>query len=870
MTFTRVRRTAIWMLVTAIAATLLVLTPPPVPVAASSSPPFCRGNATDAQFVLPGGGPLCPGDGGSDELDVLITGSTSGGSATIAPNIAKCTQQDPVTDVFSPSPCYSAVDFSFTNSLLCAYIDTYAGRGNPSPFASQIVPCNFFPSDHTGPIFGNYIYETISWPEPGRDLGLFRTYSETGRGQGDICRSRFDENYVSGAPGGEWTAGLTCSWPIAAQRPVEGLLGETWIAINATLTVEDVGPGGPFSYSAADRGWIEVDGSERARRPIVDADREKEGFGLVNCNKWRLVDTTRSHRDNPVSYEWDVEIAREVGGSYEYWGTYGSAEPVIQFPPAVAVIATLTVTDDVNGLTDTDQTGMVLDPSCGGPDDPPGVVPVVTIEATDPVASEPGTDRGEWTLKRTGPTLGPLAVNVSVSGTASEGSDYRAVNKTVTFPAGVDEVTIVLLPLDDSIAEPSETATMTVQPGPGYTPGDPDEADIVIFSDETGGGAPSAPGVSPLTPARLADTRPGQPTVDAQVAGVGPVQAGTSLRVPVRGRGGVPSSATAVVVNAVAVGPTGPGFLAMYPCDEDVPSTSSVNYGSRPVDVNGSLVKLSADGALCVFSSATTDVVLDVTAFAQGDEALSPKRLAESRPGLETTDGQSAGFGRVAPGSVTEIQVTGRGGVPVDAAAVAVNVTAVVPAGPGFLTLFPCDEDRPNASNLNYGPGEVRPNAAVVALSATGKLCVFSSAATDMIVDVSASFPTAPGFVPLNPARLLETRAGLETVDGQSQAIGRLAAGSTTTLQVAGRGGVPAGARSAAVNLAVILPSDPGFITLYPCGEDQPTASSANYVAGDVIANSGIVKLDPNGAVCIFTSAATDLVIDVNAAWTTT
>src|SRR3954452_8730740 len=41
-------------------------------------------------------------------------------------------------------------------------------------------------------------------------------------------------------------------------------------------------------------------------------------------------------------------------------------------------------------------------------------------------------------------------------------------------------------------------------------------------------------------------------------------------------------------------------------------------------------------------------------------------------------------------GSVTEVQVTGRAGIPADAAAVAVNMAAVNPEDAGYLSAFPC------------------------------------------------------------------------------------------------------------------------------------------------------------------------------------
>lgn len=92
-----------------------------------------------------------------------------------------------------------------------------------------------------------------------------------------------------------------------------------------------------------------------------------------------------------------------------------------------------------------------------------------------------------------------------------------------------------------------------------------------------------------------------------------------------------------------------------------------------------------------------------------------------------------------------EIQITGQNGnctIPGDAAAVVLNVTAVSPSGPGFLTVWPADAALPNASNLNYVGGQApTPNMVTTPLSATGAIKVFASAASiDLIIDVDGYF----------------------------------------------------------------------------------------------------------------------------------
>jgi len=88
-----------------------------------------------------------------------------------------------------------------------------------------------------------------------------------------------------------------------------------------------------------------------------------------------------------------------------------------------------------------------------------------------------------------------------------------------------------------------------------------------------------------------------------------------------------------------------------------------------------------------------------------------------------------------------ELTVTGRGGVPTNAGAVMLNVTAVSPGAPGFLTVFPCGNAMPLASSVNYGPGDVVANAVLAKIGADGKVCIYSPAATDIVVDVTGYVP---------------------------------------------------------------------------------------------------------------------------------
>ena len=89
-----------------------------------------------------------------------------------------------------------------------------------------------------------------------------------------------------------------------------------------------------------------------------------------------------------------------------------------------------------------------------------------------------------------------------------------------------------------------------------------------------------------------------------------------------------------------------------------------------------------------------------------------------------------------------------------------VNVTAVDPSGPGYLTTWPAGTAQPNASTLNYGDRQTVANGAWVALGAAGRIAVFSEAASDVIVDVQGYVASPSPINVVSPARLVDTRTG--------------------------------------------------------------------------------------------------------------
>jgi hypothetical protein len=144
--------------------------------------------------------------------------------------------------------------------------------------------------------------------------------------------------------------------------------------------------------------------------------------------------------------------------------------------------------------------------------------------------------------------------------------------------------------------------------------------------------------------------------------------------------------------------------------------------------------------------------------------------------------------------------------------------------------------------------------AAVVSVVAT---CAVSVVSPVGAVPARAAVAGASAYTAISPTRILDTRIG-------QGAAGRLTASSTIDLQVGGSAGVPQGASAVVLNLAITGASGPGFVTAWPAGQPRAETSVMNYERPrQTLANLVTVPLGAGGAVSLFSSAAVDLVADV-------
>jgi hypothetical protein len=318
--------------------------------------------------------------------------------------------------------------------------------------------------------------------------------------------------------------------------------------------------------------------------------------------------------------------------------------------------------------------------------------------------------------------------------------------------------------------------------------------------------------------------------------------------VDIAGLHGVPVDAKMVAVNVTAVSPAAPGWLKVYPCDQPEPETSNVNYfAAGQVVPNLVISRIADDGTICISTLAVVDLVVDINGYVPAESTITP--LTQPFRFLDT---RTTAVTPIAARQTIEVPIAAQNGVPPDANLVMLNATAVAGSNNGFLKVYPCGASLPATSSLNYRGGTVVANTVISRLSTTGTVCIFTLAAADIIVDVSA-YGTGGLTMLATPERVIDTRDL-----GSRQPVG-----GVLRLDVAARFDVPDDATAAVYNLTSTDSTADGFATSYPCDEAKPLVSNLNYSTGVDVANAAITKLSTTGQLCVYTLSPTHLVIDL-------
>jgi hypothetical protein len=272
------------------------------------------------------------------------------------------------------------------------------------------------------------------------------------------------------------------------------------------------------------------------------------------------------------------------------------------------------------------------------------------------------------------------------------------------------------------------------------------------------------------------------------------------------------------------------------------PDVSNLNHGRDRTVAAGAIVPVGPSGDICVYNNMSTQLIVDL--FGRFDDTVdlvgaTPTRLHDSR----------IMGARQRARAELELHVADPG-----VGAVALNVTALEPDAPGFVTVQACGLTTLETSNVNLVPGSVTPNLVMASPDADGNVCIIASTTTHLIVDRFASFAAGAPIDLVRPDRVTDTRS-----DGSTRVAGRVVRFSVGDTELDTSSPI----EGVFMNLTIVEPGGAGFGTAYPCAGGRPDTSNINYDRGQTIANFAVVQPDANGEVCVYSSAAADILIDV-------
>jgi len=121
---------------------------------------------------------------------------------------------------------------------------------------------------------------------------------------------------------------------------------------------------------------------------------------------------------------------------------------------------------------------------------------------------------------------------------------------------------------------------------------------------------------------------------------------------------------------------------------------------------------------------------------------------------------------------------------------------------------------------------------------------------------------TAPSlsFVPVTPCRIADTRNTAGPFGGPALA----AKGTRSFVIPSSSCNIPTTALAYALNFTVVPHVTLGFLTVWPTGESQPLVSTLNSYDGRVKANAAILPAGSGGAISLYATDETDVVIDIS------
>ncbi|MFK0160019.1 PKD domain-containing protein [Streptomyces sp. NPDC090493] len=317
----------------------------------------------------------------------------------------------------------------------------------------------------------------------------------------------------------------------------------------------------------------------------------------------------------------------------------------------------------------------------------------------------------------------------------------------------------------------------------------------------------------------------------------------------------------AAQLQIVATGARASGSLTLYTAGTTRPGTSTATFEPGRTATAETTVKVTPTGSVDVYNGSSGAVTVAVATvglqshaqYADAYHPVTPARLLDTRTGTGGTRSPVAG------GHSLTLSVGGTHGVPANATAVVLDVTATTTKASGGLTVATHGTSDSAVSGPYWTTGQTATTQVVIPVH-DGKVVLHngSKGSANLVADLAGWYGTTANgseFLPVTPARVLNTRTGTGT--GK---IARLAAHATLKLKVTGAHGVPAtGVTAADLNLTVPAPSGSGYLVAYPDGTSRPGVYSLSFTKGHTAAGRALTRVGTDGEIDLYNAGTTSV-----------
>src|SRR5579862_2590939 len=313
-----------------------------------------------------------------------------------------------------------------------------------------------------------------------------------------------------------------------------------------------------------------------------------------------------------------------------------------------------------------------------------------------------------------------------------------------------------------------------------------------------------------------------------------------------------PSSGT------ISINPVSPG--GVYPAGFNVCLMASPAADKLFVSWSGTALNAANCLTIEAASSVTANFTTNTNTTKLRFIPAAPCRVVDTR-----NPNGPLGGPPLSAGATRSFTVPGTCGIPSTALAYSMNLTVVPNGTLGYVTLWPTGQSQPVVSTLNSIDGRIKSNAAIVPAGTSGAVSVYATNSTNVILDIDgyfdlASDPTALEFYSLTPCRVADTRNPVGQLGGPS-----LIGGNSRIFPVLSSScSIPSSALAYSLNFTAVPQGPLGYLTVWPSGQNRPVVSTLNAPTGADTANAAIVPAGSAGAIELYVTDNTDMIIDID------